>query len=108
MKDRDKVKAIIDVVTPIFMRQAGNMGDVVYFYSPKAQSDKGRATPAFVSQGGDKTLVCINNQLFKIAPEQKRPDDFLFYAFKNPEKWPHLTQEELRQARKARAEKKSA
>ncbi|EPX58619.1 hypothetical protein D187_003817 [Cystobacter fuscus DSM 2262] len=108
MKDRDKVKAIIDVVTPIFMRQAGNMGDVVYFYSPKAQSDKGRSTPAFVSQGGDKTLVCINNQLFKTAPEEKRPDDFLFYAFKYPEKWPHQTQEELRQTRKARAEKKSA
>jgi len=90
---RDKLEQLISAVTPIFMRQAGDCEDVVFFYSPRAQSQLHAKNPSeyprvpgFVSQTGDKELVLITAKVLGGAQ-----DDFRFYAFKYPGKFPRLT-----------------
>lgn len=99
-KYRDKIEQIISAVTPIFMRQAGDCGDVVFFYSPKAQAQLHAKNPSeyplvpgFAGQKGDKELVVITPRVLGGAQ-----DDFRFYAFKHPEKFPRLTSRELDKA----------
>ncbi|MCP3142965.1 hypothetical protein [Pyxidicoccus xibeiensis] len=110
---RDKVARLINAVTPIYMRMAGNnCGDVVFFYSPEAQKalhkkDSKKYTseiPAFVEQdpGGRKELVEITS---KVLGDVKH--DFKFYAFKRPEQNRRMTLEELEQAKAKRVAKKA-
>ncbi|MBZ4423286.1 hypothetical protein [Myxococcus sp. RHSTA-1-4] len=106
---RDKIDQIITAVTPIFMRQGGDGGGVVFFYSPKAQArlhaqnpTRYARSPGFVSQKGDKALVEITHKVLGGAK-----DDFKFYAFKRPEEFPRLTSAEIEQARATRAGKKA-
>jgi len=109
---RDRLQRLITAVAPIFMRQAGNGLGVVFFFSPNAQKalaakeaaegKPGRPlVPGYVSQGGDKTLVDITKQLLGEAK-----DDFAFYAFKYPDKFPRLTEEEMAAAYEARKKAK--
>lgn len=112
-KDRDKLGRLIALVTPIFLRQGGDGAGAVFFYSPAAQralakkeAENGKSgrsiTPAFVNQGGDKALVRITEQ---VLGSTGKKDDFEFYAFKFPEKWPRLTEEEMAKEREARKKK---
>ncbi|MFP2925086.1 hypothetical protein ACLESO_07690 [Pyxidicoccus sp. 3LG] len=98
---REKLERLIATVTPIFMRQAGNCGDVVFFYSPQAQAKLHKekpteypAVPGFVGQDGDKKLVDITSKVLGGVKS-----DFRFYAFKYPEKFPRWTKEEMLAAR---------
>ncbi|QRK11605.1 cell wall hydrolase [Archangium violaceum] len=105
---RDKLARMITLLTPIFMRQDGNCGDVVYFYSPSAQRKLGRSAPSWVNQKDGKDLVRITDAILGSAKgKEDKKDDFEFYTFKYPEKWPRMTPEERAQARAARSKAKS-
>ncbi|WP_143195714.1 hypothetical protein [Archangium sp. Cb G35] len=101
--DRDKLQRLITLVTPIFMRQGDDGAGAVFFYSPKAQrqlaereaanGNRSRSiVPAFVNQTGDKELVRVTEQVLGSAGKK---DDFEFFAFKHPEKFPRLSEEEV-------------
>ncbi|MCP3142996.1 hypothetical protein [Pyxidicoccus xibeiensis] len=101
---RDKIEQLISAVTAIFMRQAGDCGDVVFFYSPKAQRQLHEQKPSeyplvpgFVGQKGDKELVDITATVLGNSK-----DDFRFFAFKHPEKFPRLTSQQMDAARAKR------
>jgi len=108
---RDRIAKLITAVTPIYMRLAGNCGDVVFFYSPAAQkalhqTDPKKYTseiPAFVKQdpGGKKELVEITSKVLGGVQ-----NDFKFYAFKHPEKNRKMTTDEIARAKAKRAGKK--
>lgn len=108
--DRDKLQRLITLVTPIFMRQGDDGAGAVFFYSPKAQrqlaereaanGNRSRSiVPGFVNQTGDKELVRVTEQVLGGAGKK---DDFEFYAFKHPEKFPRLTEEEIARGLEAR------
>ncbi|WNG39988.1 cell wall hydrolase [Archangium violaceum] len=93
----ENVKRILEISVPIFMERDGDGGGVVFFYSPKTQNALGRAPPSWIYQEGDKRLVRITDAVLGGAK-----DDFEFYAFKYPEKFPRMTDEEIQKARAAR------